>query len=213
MVAGIRVIVGLGNPGSEYASTRHNVGFMAIDSIADELGVSYWKQQDGSQVGIGKRRDGEQLVLVKPLSFMNRSGGPVKAAISRYESDPGEILVIHDDIDLPEGTMRFKRGGGHGGHNGIRSIVDSIGRDFARLKIGVGRPPGRMDAADYVLQPLKGDTLEETLVSVRQAAEMAIYALDEGLDAAMQRYHTESKPAEAPKADAEDAPQAPSEQE
>ncbi len=185
----ISLIAGLGNPGPEYDMTRHNCGFATIDRIADDLGARYWKSQDGCMVGIGKL-DGEEILLVKPQAFMNRSGGPLSHAMKRNGVDTDSILVIHDDLDLPEGAIRFKRKGGHGGHNGIRSICAVIGDEFARLKIGIGRPPGRMDSADYVLASIPKSAWEDYGVTIGRAAEAAIHAAREGMDAAMLRYHT-----------------------
>ena len=188
---GIRLIAGLGNPGPEYEMTRHNCGFLTVDRIAEELGASYWKNQDGCQVGLC-RHDGEELLLVKPQAFMNCSGGPISHVMKRNGVEPGEILVIHDDLDLPVGEIRFKHKGGHGGHNGIRSICAAIGNEFARLKIGIGRPPGRMDSAAYVLAKIPKSFQEDFLATMAFAAEAAIYAAREGVDTAMLRYHTQS---------------------
>ena len=187
----IRLICGLGNPGAEYERTRHNCGFLAVDALARELGVSYWKDQDGCKVGIGKL-DGRELLLVKPQAFMNRSGGPLSHAMARHGVGAGEILVIHDDLDIPAGTLRFKRKGGHGGHNGLRSISAAIGPDYARLKVGIGRPPGRMDPADYVLAQVSKQAWEDLAVTIAHAADAALTAAKRGLDAAMLEYHTSS---------------------
>lgn len=183
------LVVGLGNPGAEYADTRHNAGFKVVDTLADELGVRYWKSAGGAMLGEG-RLDGETVYVAKPLSFMNLSGGPVKALCESLELDPADVLVVHDDLDLPENDIRFKRNGGHGGHNGLRSITEKLGtNEYARLRIGIGRPPGRMDAADYVLQVLKRDALEDFEITVKQAAEAAVFALRQGIDAAMRQYN------------------------
>lgn len=185
-----RLVAGLGNPGAEYERTRHNSGFATVDVLAGELGLNYWKSQDGCLAGIAKV-DGEELLLVKPQAFMNRSGGPLSHIMSRYGVEPGEILVVHDDLDIPAGSIRFKRSGGHGGHNGLRSITASLGTDaYARVKVGIGRPPGRMDPADYVLQPLRKQQAEEFEATVREAADAVLLAVREGLDQAMLVYHT-----------------------
>ncbi len=187
----ISLIAGLGNPGAEYEMTRHNCGFMTIDRIASELFVNYWKSQGGALVGKGKL-DGQEILLVKPQAFMNRSGKPLANVMQLNGIGPESILVIHDDLDLPDATIRFKHKGGHGGHNGIRSICAAIGNEFARLKIGIGRPPGRMDSANYVLEKLSKTAQENLGATVALAAEAAIYAAREGVDAAMLRYHTAS---------------------
>ncbi|CAN5789037.1 aminoacyl-tRNA hydrolase [soil metagenome] len=163
----MKVVVGLRNPGSDYELTRHNVGHEVLMSVARE---------HGSRMGKGPRRSrceccevtiGDQRVLLAaPLTFMNDSGGPVRAVVDYFSAGLDELLVLHDDIDLPFGRLRLQRGGGTGGHNGLRSIERSMGtRDFHRLKIGVGRPPGRMDPSDFVLRRFtKAERTEMDLV-------------------------------------------------
>jgi PTH1 family peptidyl-tRNA hydrolase len=147
---------------------------------------------------------GEKLVFVKPQSFMNLSGGPVKGAIARMgarvepplslaSEELGEgLLVIHDELDLPAGTLRLKVGGGHGGHNGLRSLHEAIGCDYARLRVGIGRPPGRMDSADWVLAQMKGAELEEFAVTCAQAVAVAKMAITDGLTPAMNEYNKDA---------------------
>lgn len=184
-----RMIVGLGNPGPEYVRTRHNAGFLAIDLLADNLRATYWKEQGGAKVAVVRFGD-EDLVLAKPQSFMNVSGGPVKKLAELYGIDPADLIVVHDDLDLPAGDIRVKRGGGHGGHNGLRSLHEKLTTDaYVRVRVGVGRPPGRMDAADYVLQPLKGATWEEFESCIPTAAQAALGVLEHGVDAAMRDYN------------------------
>jgi len=172
------LIVGLGNPGAKYAQTRHNVGFMAIDALAEELGGSYWKEEAGALTCKVKMRSssGEDLavVLAKPQTFMNLSGSSVKKLCEKYGINPEEnLIVIADELDLPAGEVRAKKGGGHAGHNGHRSIIDVVGtRDYQRIRVGIGRPPGKMDAADYVLQPLRPQAFEDLVESAFQAAEL-----------------------------------------
>lgn len=183
------MIVGLGNPGPEYERTRHNAGFLAIDLLAENLRATYWKDQCGAKVAVVRFAD-EDLVLAKPQTFMNVSGGSVKHLAEEYGIDLAEMIVIHDDIDLPGGSVRVKRGGGHGGHNGLRSLHDKLGSDaYLRVRVGVGRPPGRMDAADFVLQPLKGAALEELEASIPTAAQAAVSILEEGIELAMREYN------------------------
>ncbi|NLG10678.1 MAG: aminoacyl-tRNA hydrolase [Coriobacteriaceae bacterium] len=185
---GPRLIVGLGNPGDEYRDTRHNAGFKVIDALAEKLGVNYWKIRDGALIG-EVTFQGEKLILAKPQQFMNRSGSPVKGLCSHYGLTAADLLVIHDELDLPPGTLRLKVGGGHAGHNGLRSLHEKIGDDYNRLRVGIGKPEGRQPAADYVLQRLKGAGLMDFEVSIQQAAPIAIYAIEEGMDAAMSRYN------------------------
>lgn len=183
--------MGLGNPGPEYALTRHNAGFMAIDLLGEDLRATYWKEQAGAKVANVRFGD-RTLVLAKPQSFMNLSGRPVRRLIDEYEVDVEDLVVVHDDIDLAAGRVLVKRGGGHGGHNGLRSLHESLGSDaYLRVRIGVGRPPGRMDAADYVLQPLKGAALEELVASIPTAAQATITLLERGASAAMQEFNAD----------------------
>ncbi len=144
----IRMVAGLGNPGEEYAATRHNAGFCAIDVLAEKAGASYWKNQAGAAAAGGKG----MVVLVKPQSYMTTRGGPISTLCAQHKVKPEELLVIHDELDIPAGDVRVKVGGGHAGHNGLRSIIDKLGsRDFSRIRAGIGNPPGRMPVADFVL--------------------------------------------------------------
>jgi PTH1 family peptidyl-tRNA hydrolase len=181
---GPHLIVGLGNPGREYEHTRHNAGFAVIDAFAAELGVSYWKTAAHALVG-ETNLGGEKIVLVKPQSFMNVSGGPVKSLVSRYGFGLEDVLIIHDELDLPAGTIRLKQGGGHAGHNGLRSLHQSIGSDYARLRIGIGRPPGRMAPANFVLQRMVGEALKEFEVTVADALVVLRATIEDGVVRAM----------------------------
>lgn len=186
-----RVVVGLGNPGPEYELTRHNVGFLVVDLLGENLRATYWKDQAGSKVAL-VRVGGEDIVLAKPQSFMNVSGGPVKRLAEEYEAGPEDLIVVHDDIDLAPGRVLCKRGGGHGGHNGLRSLHEKLGTDsYLRVRVGVGRPPGRMDAADWVLQRLKGEALEELESSVPTAAQAVLSILEHGIECAMRDYNAD----------------------
>jgi PTH1 family peptidyl-tRNA hydrolase len=183
------MIVGLGNPGPEYERTRHNAGFLTIDLIAENLRASYWKDQCGAKVAV-VRFAGEDLVLAKPLTFMNLSGSSVKRLAEEYGTTLCETIVIHDDIDLPAGAVRVKRDGGHGGHNGLRSLHEKLGSGaYLRVRVGVGRPPGRMDAADWVLQPLKGAALDDFEATIPTAAQATLSLLEDGVDIAMREYN------------------------
>ena len=164
------LIVGLGNPGAEYVGTRHNAGFKTVDALGEELGANYWKTECGCLTAKVKL-DGMQLVLAKPQSFMNLSGGPVKKACAQYGVQPDHLVVIHDELDIPAGDVRVKFGGGHAGHNGLRSICDTLGtRDWHRVRVGIGRPPGKMNPADFVLSVPKAEALETFEQAVETAA-------------------------------------------
>ncbi len=191
----IAMVCGLGNPGSEYAHTRHNAGFLAIDVLAQELGARYWKTKPGAMVaevtlpagwqgGVGGK-----LVLVKPQAFMNCSGGPIAHLAKEYKVTPAGILAIHDELEIPAGEVRVRMGGGHAGHNGLRSMGEKLGtKEFPRVRVGIGRPPGRMQPGDFVLKELRGRDAEEFEVTVADAAAAALCAVREGLDAAIARY-------------------------
>ena len=176
----VLLVAGLGNPGEEYAHTRHNSGFMVVDELARRGGVSYWKSQAGAMVA-RCRVAGREVVLAKPQSFMNTSGGPVSKLCAAYDVAPEELLVGHDELDIPAGDVRVKFSGGHGGHNGLRSIIDKLGsRDFSRVRVGIGRPPGSMDPADFVLRELKGEFAEDFAVTVQVAADAVEACVSEG---------------------------------
>ena len=183
------LIAGLGNPGEEYAHTRHNAGFDTVDKIAEQIGVRYWKSQGGALVGKGAYR-GEELVLAKPQSYMNTSGGPVKSLMSTYKVAPDHLIVIHDELDIDPGTIRCKFGGGHAGHNGLRSICDKLGtRDWFRVRCGIGRPPGRMPVADYVLSLPKKEQAEDFAQATDLAAEATLFLVENGLEKTQQKFN------------------------
>ena len=183
------LVVGLGNPGDEYAETRHNAGFKAVDLIAEELRCRYWKNECGALTSKGAYRDND-IVLAKPQSFMNVSGGPVKKLCDAYGILPERLIVIHDEIDIDPGTVRVKFGGGHAGHNGLRSICDKLGtRDWYRVRTGVGRPPGRMDVADFVLSVPKKDAAEDFAYAVDRASQATLSLIDHGLERTQQDFN------------------------
>lgn len=183
-----RLVVGLGNPGPEYARTRHNAGFMAVDLLAENLRVSYWKDEAGAKVGLVRLGE-DDLVLAKPQTFMNLSGKAVGKLAAAHGVAAPDVIVVHDDLDLPEGTVRVKRGGGHGGHNGLRSVSESIGADYVRVRVGIGRPPGRQDPADFVLEPLRKDAAERMGAVIPTAAQAVLHILEHGADSAMREYN------------------------
>ena len=164
----MKLIAGLGNPGPDYSKTRHNAGFMALDHIVSALGLSSsaWRKKGEALILPATVRDFE-VMFIKPMSYMNLSGHPISAIMSRDGLVPSNLVVIHDEIDIPLGDVRFKTGGGHGGHNGLRSIIAETGSaSFHRIRIGVSRPPAGMSASDYVLDGFQRDEkplLEESL--------------------------------------------------
>jgi len=183
----VRIVCGLGNPGAEYALTRHNAGFAVVDALAERFGVRYWKSEGGCDVAVVKTHYGlktREVILAKPQSYMNTSGGPLSKLARAHKVSPAEILVVHDEVDLPQGRVQVKFGGGLNAHNGLRSIADKLGtRDFARVRCGIGRPPGKMSVADYALRKLKGNFAEEFLVMAQEAADAVERCLEEGVAA------------------------------
>ena len=190
------LIIGLGNPGAEYAHNRHNVGQMVLDELATRVGGGFKSSKSRAQVlegrlGIG----GPRVVLAKPLSFMNVSGGPVSALAKFFDIDPGHVIAVHDEIDIPFNTVKIKIGGGEGGHNGLRDISKALAtKDYLRVRVGVGRPPGRMDTADYVLRDFSSTEKKELPFLLDSAADAVELLIRDGLPAAQQQFH----PAKAP---------------
>ena len=183
------LLVGLGNPGREYRETRHNVGFMAIDQVCKTAGISLSRVQSKAIIGVGQFA-GRRLVLAKPQTFMNLSGQAVAALVRFYKVPLEQILIAHDDLDLPLGTLRLRPTGGSAGQKGIASTIQQLGtQDFGRLRIGIGRPPGQMDPSAYVLQTFSNS--EQKLVD--QVLERVVSAVErflrEGLEAAMNQYN------------------------
>lgn len=183
------LIVGLGNPGAEYDHTRHNAGFDAVDAIADEVGARYWKTECGALTAKGSYR-GRDLILAKPQSYMNTSGGPVKQLMGAYKVAADQIIVIHDELDIDSGSVRVKFGGGHAGHNGLRSICDKLGtRDWFRVRVGIGRPPGRMPVVDWVLSQPKKDAADEFVYGADRGGQAALSLVENGLEKTQQAFN------------------------
>ncbi len=183
------LLVGLGNPGRQFKRKRHNVGFMLLDRLAEEHGLSFGSVRRQSLTASG-RIAGEPVTLAKPQTFMNLSGHAVSQLLRYYRIPLDRLLVMFDDLDLPLGALRFRESGGTGGHKGMGSIVEQLGsKAFARLRVGIDRPPGRMDPADYVLQPFSAQ--EETLLSVvlAEAAAGILTYLTEGITVAISRHN------------------------
>jgi peptidyl-tRNA hydrolase, PTH1 family len=182
------MIVGLGNPGRRYHHNRHNIGFMALDSLAEKYGIDLKRVQSRAIVGSGRIAE-RAVILAKPQTFMNLSGESVGTLMNYYRILPRCLLVVYDELDLPFGTIRLREKGGAGGHNGMRSIIQRAGTDFPRLRLGIGRPPGRMDPAAYVLQdfdPAEIPIVDEMLVTARAAIESFI---TQGINLTMSRFN------------------------
>ena len=186
------LIVGLGNPGPNYAKTRHNIGQMVLDELAKEVGGSFKKHSKASAVVVEGRLGfgGPKVILMKSLGYMNTSGGPVSAIAKFYSIDPDHIIVVHDELDIPFDTIKVKIGGGEGGHNGLRDITKALGsKDYYRVRTGIGRPPGRMDTADFVLKPFSSIEAKDLPFLISHAADATMMLVKEGLLATQQRYH------------------------
>jgi PTH1 family peptidyl-tRNA hydrolase len=183
------LVVGLGNPGPRYAATRHNAGFFVVDLLAERMGARF-KAHKGRADVVEGRLAGVPVVLMKPKSFMNESGGPV-ASIARFYKVPIErITVVHDELDLPFGSLRLKCGGGDGGHNGLRSTTSALGsKDYARVRVGIGRPPGRQDPADYVLREFAAAQRKDLAFHIDRAADAVETLLSAGLEAAQNQFN------------------------
>ncbi|WP_423447832.1 aminoacyl-tRNA hydrolase [Kocuria sp. KSNUG] len=185
------LVVGLGNPGDRYAGTRHNIGAMVVAELAARAGARLSAHRARAAVAETRLRPGApRLVLAQPLSYMNLSGGPVRALVGYYSLGLEDLVAVHDDIDLPFGAVKLKRGGGDGGHNGLRDITKAMGgKDYVRVRVGVGRPPGRMDTADYVLKRFSGAEAKELPLLVSEAADAVEMLTEQGLTATQQHVH------------------------
>ncbi|UGT38892.1 aminoacyl-tRNA hydrolase [Nocardia yamanashiensis] len=188
--AGPALVVGLGNPGPEYERTRHNVGFMVADVLAERVGGRFGVHKKSGADLLEARLDGRKVLLAKPRTYMNLSGRPVAGLAKFFNVPASDIIVVHDELDLPFGAVRLKLGGGEGGHNGLRSISQAITtKDYLRVRFGIGRPPGRQDPADYVLKPFSAPERKEVPVIVEQAADAVELLLRVGLEAAQNQLH------------------------
>ncbi|HET9656683.1 MAG TPA: aminoacyl-tRNA hydrolase [Kineosporiaceae bacterium] len=194
------LVVGLGNPGAKYAGNRHNVGAMVADELAAGLRERFSSHRSGALVAQARLspvagRPGPAVVLAKPTSYMNESGGQVAGLVRFFKVPPHRLLVVHDELDLAEGEVRLKRDGGEGGHNGLRSISKSLGtRDYCRVRVGIGRPPGRMDPADFVLRDFPAGARAEVQLMIVEAADAVRDVLSAGWERAQNVTNTRSRP-------------------
>ena len=192
MSEGPFLVVGLGNPGSSYAGNRHNVGAMVLDELAARAGVKLSPgkgKRARTLIGEG-RLAGRRVVLARPTSYMNESGGPVRGLLDYHSIPSTDLVVLHDELDIPFASVRLKRGGGEGGHNGLRSITRSTGtKDYLRVRVGIGRPPGRQDPADFVLKDFSATERKELDLLVAEAADATEELLAQGLEAAQNVVH------------------------
>jgi len=186
----LRVIVGLGNPGPEHQVTRHNAGFWFVDLLARRHGVEFRDYRKYSGETARLSISGQDLILLKPTTYMNRSGLSVRQVSDFFKIEPDDILVAHDELDLPVGGVRLKHGGGHGGHNGLRDTIAHIGEDFWRLRLGIGHPGNKADVIDYVLT--RAPRVEEDLMleAVNSAADSIPLLLEQGAERAMTKLHS-----------------------
>ena len=198
MTDGPWLVVGLGNPGTQYAGNRHNVGHMVLDELAKRTG-GVFKAAGRAQAVVADARlgllpggvPGPRVVLAKPTTYMNVSGGPVSALAQYYDVPAERTILVHDELDIPFADVRLKRGGGEGGHNGLRDTTKGLGsKDYVRVRVGVGRPPGRMDAADFVLKDFAKVELKELPWVLDRAADAVEAVIVDGLEAAQLRFHT-----------------------
>lgn len=183
------LVVGLGNPGPRYESTRHNAGFLVADVIADRIGGRFKSSRVNADVLEG-RLAGHSVILGKPRSFMNDSGGPVVNLARFFKIAPVNVVVVHDELDIPFGTLKLKRGGGDGGHNGLKSISAALGsKDYVRVRVGIGRPPGRQEVVDYVLRDFGVGERKTLPLELELAADAVELILTSGLEAAQNQFH------------------------
>ena len=189
------LVVGLGNPGPTYAATRHNVGYLVCDLLADRMGAS-WRAHKSGRADVVEGRlapgiDVPRVVLARPRSYMNESGGPVSALASFYKIEQARIIAIHDELDIDFGTLRVKFGGGDNGHNGLRSMRQALGSgDFYRMRVGIGRPPGRQSAADFVLKSFSPTERRDVGAHVQEAADAVESLIVFGLEGTQSAYNS-----------------------
>ncbi|MDE3137657.1 MAG: aminoacyl-tRNA hydrolase [Acidobacteriota bacterium] len=195
----MRLIVGLGNPGPEYVWTPHNLGFLVIDRLAERIGIRVRRPEGKALVGLG-RLAGAEVALAKPQTFMNASGLAVRDLVGRFDADPEQMVVITDDAALPRGTLRIRKRGSAGGHNGLKSVIGTLQSDeFIRVRIGIGPAEPGEDLAEFVLRPMSDADLEQAAESIDRSVEAIEMIIENGVDAAMSRFNRRADgPAEEP---------------
>jgi PTH1 family peptidyl-tRNA hydrolase len=185
----LRLVVGLGNPGAKYAATRHNIGFRVVDRLADDFGISFGREKFNAVFGRG-RVEGFDVVLAKPMAFMNLSGPPVRAVAEFFRISLQAVVIVHDDIDLDYGRLKIKVKGGHGGHNGIRSLINAFsGGDFTRLRVGIGRSGAGAQVADYVLDQFTREEAAELPHLISRARDAVVTILCKGTKVGMNQFN------------------------
>ena len=185
----MKLVVGLGNPGDDYARTRHNIGFMVADSLAEKNHIILNQAKFKALIGKGEI-GGEDVIVAKPQTYMNRSGESVSSLLSFFKLDPPDCIVVCDDLDLPPGEVRVRAKGGHGGHNGLRSIIDLIGnQEFVRVRVGIGRPEGASYVSGYVLTPFLKDEKPVIEDAIEKASKAVETIIAEGVEAAMNKFN------------------------
>ncbi|HXP22009.1 MAG TPA: aminoacyl-tRNA hydrolase [Streptosporangiaceae bacterium] len=188
------LVAGLGNPGERYAGNRHNAGFMVADLLAARMGAGFKRDRSRAVIALG-RLAGLPVTLIKPMTFMNLSGPPLASVAGFYKIPPARVVIVYDELDLPFGTIRLKLGGGDNGHNGARSVTTALGtRDYYRVRVGIGRPPGRMDPADFVLTGFSAAERKEVPLLVERAADAVELLLRDGLAVAQNQVHPSPVP-------------------
>ena len=190
----MKLVVGLGNPGKQYEATKHNIGFMVIDAIADSVPHTPWKEEQSAEV-CSITVDGEKVLLVKPQTFMNASGESVGPLMRYYKIDPSDVYCIYDDMDLPVGKLRIRPNGSSGGHNGIKSLISHIGTEnFPRFRVGIGRPLPQWTVIDHVLAPFSEENQEKVQKGIKDTAKAVLGTLEVGIDKGMNQFNPKRRP-------------------
>lgn len=190
----MKLVVGLGNPGKQYAMTKHNIGFMVIDAITDNVPHTPWKEEQNAEV-CSITVDGEKVLLVKPQTFMNASGESVGPLMRYYKISPSDVYCIYDDMDLPVGKLRIRPNGSSGGHNGIKSLISHMGtEDFPRFRVGIGRPLPQWSVIDHVLSPFSDEVQDKVDKGIKDTVKAVLGTLEVGLDKGMNQFNPKRRP-------------------